>query len=36
VNATIIAKPFPAPGKLSFWPLQIAGWTAYFTLNATG
>jgi len=35
VNATIIAKPFPAPGKPSFWPLQIAGWTAYFILNAT-
>ena len=35
MNATIIAKPFPAPGKPSFWLLQVAGWAAYFILNAT-
>ena len=36
MNASAIAsKPFIAPGKLSFWPLQTAGWAAYLTLNAT-
>lgn len=35
MNASVVAKPFLAQGKPSFWPLQIAGWAAYFILNAT-
>ena len=35
MNASVIAKPFLTQGKPSFWPLQIAGWAAYFILNAT-
>jgi len=35
VNATATTNPFPARSELSFWPLQIAGWLAYFALNFT-
>ena len=35
MNATATTNPFPARSELSFWPLQIAGWLAYFALNFT-
>lgn len=35
VNAIALSKPFLEQRKLSFWPLQIAGWIGYFALNFT-